>query len=310
LNFLTDLFYFSSLNDNSAIILNTFYEKNPDQYHWNLKKIFDLDLRKYLTEAVGLSYKAKYTQEEVYELLTVFANGFHEYRSDIGFFVNRGVTLDQVDRFKLGNVAGYFDFLEQDHSVLDRYNYELAKDLVDYFIYAVEQVGQLYDNLSIVTIPSFDKDKICKGIVGRVVGYVPKDESMRNIYKFFNTNPSTYFLGENILDSYEWVYLVEGVFDLMALDRIGIKNVVTASATSISDKHVNKLKGIKVAAVFDNDKGGYYGIKRLMKQDIDLVRGIQFALAKDIDEADSNTLRQWIEKTFVGQYDKVCSNIN
>jgi len=275
--------------------LKTFYHKNPEKYKFNLFHIYDLDLRESLAKIVGLDIDWDYDQHEVNKSLTFFANKFYEFSESNEYLISRGVTEDQINRFKLGNVSGFFNHLEKN---VDLYDFnEVSKSLMRFYICSMQEVSSLYGPTEMVTIPNFNVD--CLGIVGRVVGYTDKYKIDRNIHKFSNTNQLTYLLGEDVLDDYDWVYLVEGVFDLLAMDRIGIKNVVTASATSLSNMHVKKLMGKGVIAIFDNDLGGYHGIERLKNQDIDLIDGVQIDFAKDIDEADPNQLYNWVTSMFL-----------
>ena len=292
-NLLTNFMYFSSINDISSSILNTIYENNPKLYRLNLSKVFDLKLRKFMSETVNIEYDVPYDQDEVYDALTFFADGFHAYRSDVSFLTNRDITDDQICHFKLGDISGFLDHLNDNSYLLDDYNRYLARDILSYFMFVVNEMDKKFGNSSIVTIPSYSVDGLCTGIVGRVVGYV-KANGIRNKYKFINSNPSTYLLGENNFDKYDWFYLVEGVFDLMALDRVGVKNVLTVSATSLSDEHVDKLKHKKLVALFDNDRGGFFGIRRLTGQSLNLLNTLIFPGSKDIDEADSDELLNFL----------------
>ena len=112
-----------------------------------------------------------------------------------------------------------------------------------------------------LTFPIKDKD-------GNVVGFSARimNSNDSNNVKYLNSYETTVFKKNEILFNYynckeiinktKEVYIVEGQFDAIALHKINFKNVVATMGTSLSIKHLNLLKNLKLNLFFDNDEAG------------------------------------------------------
>ncbi len=89
------------------------------------------------------------------------------------------------------------------------------------------------------------------------------------------------------------VIMVEGYFDVLAFHRIGIKNVVAASGTALTEQHALILKRTadRVLLCFDQDAAGEDAAERAFllckAQDLD-VRSLIIPAGKDPDECVNN----------------------
>lgn len=147
-----------------------------------------------------------------------------------------------------------------------------------------------------LTFPIKDKD-------GNVVGFSARimNSNDSNNVKYLNSYETTVFKKNEILFNYynckeiinktREVYIVEGQFDAIALHKINFKNVVATMGTTLSIKHLNLLKNLKLNLFFDNDEAGkkatLKNLKSILyfKNNLDLnVSFIINNLNKDADE--------------------------
>ena len=147
-----------------------------------------------------------------------------------------------------------------------------------------------------LTFPIKDKD-------GNVVGFSARimNSNDSNNVKYLNSYETTVFKKNEILFNYynckeiinktKEVYIVEGQFDAIALHKINFKNVVATMGTSLSIKHLNLLKNLKLNLFFDNDEAGkkatFKNLKSILYFKNNLNLNVSFIinnLNKDADE--------------------------
>lgn len=123
---------------------------------------------------------------------------------------------------------------------------------------------------------------VIKDMAGRPVGFtgrlVYKDSKDQR--KYVNSPESAIFHKSNVMfcediaktkaakDSL--VYVVEGQFDAIALQHIGLTNVVASSGTALTDKHADMLKRMvggegRIVFAFDSDDAGQKAAIRTFK---------------------------------------------
>ncbi|WP_406616759.1 DNA primase [Mycoplasmopsis adleri] len=121
--------------------------------------------------------------------------------------------------------------------------------------------------ISINTKDNFFKNRVTFGIRnehGQVVGFSARvlDGSKP---KYINSSESKYFKKSNILYNLNNVYqtgskeliITEGFFDVIALSKIDVNNVVCLMGTALTKEHINKIKHFKKIIIFlDGDKAG------------------------------------------------------
>ena len=147
-----------------------------------------------------------------------------------------------------------------------------------------------------LTFPIKDKD-------GNVVGFSARimNSNDSNNVKYLNSYETTVFKKNEILFNYynckeiinktKEIYIVEGQFDAIALHKINFKNVVATMGTSLSIKHLNLLKNLKLNLFFDNDEAGkkatFKNLKNILYFKNNLNLNVSFIinnLNKDADE--------------------------
>ena len=136
-------------------------------------------------------------------------------------------------------------------------------------------------------------------IVGFSARYIEPDPT-RELPKYINTKETPIFHKSEILYNYcnaknytrdaNYLYIVEGFMDVIALYKAGIKAVVGLMGTALSEKHISMLKneGVEIRLCLDNDKAGQTNTLSIVKKFNKA--GIKFRvvklhdLAKDCDE--------------------------
>lgn len=140
-------------------------------------------------------------------------------------------------------------------------------------------------------------------IVGFSARYLKPDPNIE-LPKYVNTKETPIFHKSEILYNYHsaknftkdtnYLYIVEGFMDVIALYKVGIKSVVGLMGTALSDKHISMLKneGVEIRLCLDNDNAGQTNTLAIVKKFNKF--GIKFRvvrrhdLAKDCDELLTN----------------------
>jgi len=263
---INDLFYslnVDPLNTNNKI-LHELYSNDPKMFNDYINNFWSLEYNKDISNKLNVEYKLpNYTQHLINNIFKEFSLLFHN-NVDNTFFINRSITEQQINDYKLGSTH----ILENKNIVVEfrnklytKYQNEiLINKIFKYHNDILQQNLKLFSDPHCSTIPSYDINGNCKGIVYRSNSF-KKYNSLRNISKFFISHAPTYLFNYETIDKYNDLILVEGVFDVMALNRLGIKNVISASYTRISKYHYDILKNKNLFIIYDGDLGGLYGSK-------------------------------------------------
>lgn len=128
--------------------------------------------------------------------------------------------------------------------------------------------------------------------------------------KYINSpNTEAYIKSENLigLDTSKYsicekgyVIIVEGFFDVISSYSVGIRNIVAAGGTHLSEFHVRLLKKYtnKVKLCFDQDEAGKKATKnakKILNEYGVEVEEITFEGANDVDELINKAPHKWIE---------------
>lgn len=140
------------------------------------------------------------------------------------------------------------------------YNVERLKDVG---LVGTSEDGRQYD---------FFRDRLMfpfMDLHGRVVGFSGRMVTPReHTGKYVNTGETPIFnKGSNIFGLYQarkaiakldFVYLVEGQFDVMSLHNVGVENVVGGSGTAFTDMQIKLITRFtqRVVAIYDEDPAG------------------------------------------------------
>ena len=219
----------------------------------------NIDISAYLN-----SHKNNHKNQEEIKIIDVLsdANKFFQYQLltsnnlELKNFLNkRNVDRKIIKDFEIGyapkNISIFQYLKDRKHN-----DYEInSSSLISQNI---PEANFFNDRL---TFPIKDKD-------GNVVGFSARimNSNDSNNVKYLNSYETTVFKKNEILFNYynckeiinktREVYIVEGQFDAIALHKINFKNVVATMGTTLSIKHLNLLKNLKLNLFFDNDEAG------------------------------------------------------
>lgn len=242
-------------------LLKALYKRNPELFMQYLNFLFHEEFKQSICVTLNIPYTAPhYSKVEMYQMFNRLAEFYVSGLSDTGkYFLNkRGINIDSIKLYKIGSTENVFDLFE---NVIEGVNKDLALLIVDVHEALMRIVEKLYGNPHFVTIPSFNTHGDCVGICLRAIKHKRIGDD-KNLFKFHFLNAPDYLFGEHVIDKYSTVYVVEGVFDVIALNRIGIQNVVCLGNTTMSPWQYNKLRDKKLIFIMDNDLGGQNGIMR------------------------------------------------
>lgn len=106
---------------------------------------------------------------------------------------------------------------------------------------------------------------------GKLIGFNSRfiydgDKKFRYMYFLSHSQFEDYIYNlENVVDD-AYCILVEGPFDLMMLNQLGYKNVISTLSTRVSEKHLQHIiKFKKIIFCFDDDKESKAGQKAVIK---------------------------------------------
>jgi len=272
MNFFNDIIYFSYINGRARDLLMQIYKADPVHFYMHLDQIFDLEFRNKILDAVD-SDMPRYKIEDqaiANSVFQKFALYLHEHRSDEGnsFWAKRGISYEQIHRYKLGDTG---NLTPQDIAKLfGRFSKGESEQFRGYALSAMKCVAEqlltaknLYGNSLSVSCPSFDAQGNLTGIVFRTVYYTDKYKTSKNVFKFFNPYSYSFLFDSSIIDKFDELFVVEGIFDALALYRAGVENVISPSMIRMSPWHVEKLKDKKLHVIFDRDLGGMTGLREI-----------------------------------------------
>jgi DNA primase len=261
---LSDLFYSLSLDLHTTgeQMLQKLYQEDPENFLYYLEQHYVVVYQEEVLKKLGVTHPL-FNQEQIDSLFKQFAIFFHK-NANTDYFKFRGITENQIEKFQLGSTHCLSDsflltsFLK---SIKNDYPEELIISVLDYHLNMKEINTNLFNSPHFTTYPSFDNLENCKGICYRTEHY-EKLLSFRNLHKFFVSHAPSFIFNYKTITQYDELYVVEGVFDVLALDRIGINNVISPSYTKISKYQYEVIKDKKLNLAYDLDKGGLYGLKQ------------------------------------------------
>lgn len=272
MNFFNDILYFSYINESARDLILKAYKVNPESFYTHLNQVFDLEFRNKILDVIE-STEPRFLLDQqpvansVYQKFAIY---LHEHKSPEGttFWHTRGVTDEQIKKYKLGDtgeltplevIRVFKDLSCGESPEFKQFSYNAALATAE----QLETATQLYGRPLSVSCPSFDSQENLRGIVFRTVAYTPKHISSKNIFKFYNPYSYSFLFDYSVYEKYEELYVVEGVFDVLALHRAGIENVISPSMVRISEWHVEQLKTKKLKVIFDKDFGGLAGLRSI-----------------------------------------------
>ena len=194
------------------------------------------------------------------------------------YLEKRGISKETIERFKLGyapegwdNLINFFSKKRMSHDLVEKSGLIVSR----------KNKSGFYDRFrDRIIFPIFDLSMQVIGFGGRIM-----DDSMPKYINspetpIYNKSRSLYglHLAKLKCRESESAYLVEGYFDLLALQQHGIQNSVATLGTSLTPEHIQILRGFvgkagKVVLVFDSDDAGIKAVQRsigiFMKAEVD-----------------------------------------
>lgn len=177
------------------------------------------------------------------------------------YLTERGMSKGLIDEFKLGYAPAGWDNLLQ-HLKQKQISLPMAEKAG--LIIQRKTKNGFYDRFrDRIIFPILNPGNQIIGFGGRVMDdslpkYLNSPES-----PVYNKSKSLYGLhiAKPIMRETQTAYLVEGYFDVLALHLHKVNNAVATLGTSMTDAHVQLLKGClgsesKVILVYDSDKAG------------------------------------------------------
>lgn len=193
---------------------------------------------------------------EIYNLTTKFYQ--NNLYSNLGknamqYLLNRSLTKETIKKFEIGLSVSRLPLTD----FLLKKDYNLNK-LIDLGLTNTMSNDIFIDR---IMVPLHDLN-------GNVVGYSGRIYQTNDDRKYINSKESNLFKKNNLLYNYhraheklkkeDSIIIMEGFFDVIRADTIGITNCVATMGTALTKQHINILKKItnNVILCFDGDEAG------------------------------------------------------
>lgn len=283
---ISDLIY-SFFLTNHKEKLKEIYELNTQTFIIEVQKQFNISYQNDISKLINNDISFCFLQEDIDQIFEEYALFFYK-SSNKTFLLDRGIPISLIDKYKLGSTHIIEDEQQLDlflFNLKSKYNTKLVDVINAYHKDIFLTNYKYYNDIHCSTIPSFDENGKCKGIVYRVEKYTPKHINFRNLHKFHISHAVSYMFNQSVINKYDTLILVEGVFDALALIKLGYENVISVSNLRLSEYHVTLLRGKNIIILYDNDMGGLTGLEYFYEHYHNLFNSVKYyqTLIKDID---------------------------
>lgn len=228
------------------------------------KKLSFYDALNFLSINFSPKYKVKKYLSKSDELINVVSDLYYNnllknIESDknlIQFVKSRGISIDDIDTFKLGFCSGNFNWLA---SILIGLGYSSKYlSLSGLFVF---KNGFFYDRFRYrIIFPIRDIHGNVIAFGGRVLKDEFKPKYINSAETFlFSKKSEFYGIHEAFLFSKcDTIIIVEGYMDVITLHKYKIKNVIAVLGTAFSKEHFKKISSIYKNIIFcyDGDNAG------------------------------------------------------
>lgn len=258
----------------------TFYEKIEGITHQeavkNLAERLNLNYKSLSAEELEKQRKEKEKRElliKVHEQAVLF---YHEQLKEnkhaLEYLINRGLTVETIDKFKLGYAPSGFTALS--NHLKDKFTKE---DLLSSKL--IKEKLTLHDTfINRVMIPITDTS-------GNPIAFGGRALNSEDV-KYINSSESEIYSKSDNLYNYSWakkyedIILVEGYMDVIKPYQQGIKNIVASLGTSLTENQAKLLLNHKkIIIAYDNDLAGVKATKKA----VEVIKEVAKKLYKKID---------------------------
>jgi len=213
-------------------------------------------------------YKSIYSQYVNFYHNELFKNILAKPAKD--YLKKRGLTVEEVNKFKIGYVTKNIDFYEVLLKEFDQNN--LKESGLFYFDEKKKKFVERFRDRIIFPINNISGYPI--GLGGRIM------EDKNYLAKYINSPETPFFRkGSNLFNldkarklsnKMDSIFLVEGYMDVIGLSKNGIENVVANLGTSLTDKQILMLNQFfdDIIICFDGDESGYKAALRAAENSI------------------------------------------
>ena len=196
----------------------------------NEGKMSWIDCIKYLADKIGMPLPVE-KHEKQFDTNYKLMNKYSREMTDeaLEYLYDRDISDNEIQQWKIG---------------FDRNEQRIVFPLID-----------SYKNTL-----GFNKRLICKETKGISKKYIHSSDS--EIFK-----KSNYLYGMHDIDnSFDYIILSEGVFDVILARKYGLKNTICALGTSLSETQIDVLarQNKEVIIAYDNDAKGIATMKKVM----------------------------------------------
>lgn len=223
--------------------------------------------------------------KEMNNLINICHANLNNSEECLSYLSKRGIGAESIEKYKLG-------FFPQNTSVLTKY---VSADFLQTNMITSPSGYSDFANHHFLVFPIQNEYKDAIAIIGRTL----LDDSQRSLLglsKYKNSRykktQALYGLGHarsHILAKKN-VFVVEGNFDVIAMDANGIHNVVGICGVAFSRNHLHRLARYtdKITFILDNDDGGRESMQKIYKKFSN--RGLKLRFCrlpdgvKDVDE--------------------------
>lgn len=192
------------------------------------------------------------------------------------YLTSRGLSPEIIKQFALGFAPNGWDHL------LRQFNRSMQAQLIEVGLLIKSEQGKIYDRFrNRIMIPIRDSRGRIIAFGGRALGdelpkYLNSPETM-----LFHKGSELYGLYEarqNNNATLDFILVVEGYMDVIALHQFGISNAVATLGTATSQKHLQKLFRYtqQIIFCFDGDKAGQEAAWRALEVSLSVLHdGLQ-----------------------------------
>ncbi len=268
-----------------------------------LAKKYGIEVEEDQEELSSEQIAARDEKEQLFKIHEIAARWFHQQMMEteegksiaLGYFLQRGITLESVTKFQLGFGTEMWDGLYKHLTQLGFSDPILEKSGLVYF--SGEKGTDSYSG----------KDRFRERIMfpilsysGRVLGFGGR--IMKNnvpVAKYINSPESPIYHKSDVLfgiaqarssiTKNDVCYLTEGYMDVIAMHQTGITNTVSSSGTALSVAQIQLIKRLtrNVSILFDGDEAGIKASFRSIDLLLEEAMNVRVLLFPDGHDPDS-----------------------